>query len=96
MYVPMIKKGKVSINSFGKQLDFFDLVLPAQTCFCAFFFERLPLLLLLLLFLIPLPDEWGEAFLDDRSFLTLCAFDLPGMAFSLLLTHLSIYPKITD
>jgi len=93
MYVPMIKKGKVSINSFGKQLDFFDLALPDQTCFCAFFFEALPLLLL---FLFPLPDEWGEAFLDDLSFLTLCAFDFPGMAFSLLLTHLSIYPKITD
>jgi len=81
----MIMNGNVSINSFGKQLDFFDLVLPDQTCFWAFFSE-LPLLL----DLIPLPDEWGEAFLDDRSFLTLCSFDLPGMAFSLFLTRLNI------
>jgi hypothetical protein len=68
MYVPMIMKGKVSINSFGKQLVFFDLALPDQACFFTFFFEALLLLLLLCLF--PLPDEWGEAFFG-RSFLTL-------------------------
>jgi hypothetical protein len=77
MYAPMIMNGMVNINSFGKQLDFFDLALPDQTCFCIFCLEAL------LLDLIPLPDDWDEVFLDGRSFLTLCAFDLPGMAFSL-------------
>lgn len=84
MYVPMIMNGRVSINNFGKQPDFFDLALPDQTCFCALFSE-----LSWLPDLLPLPDEWGDAFLEGLSFLTLCACDLPGMAFSLFLNHLN-------
>lgn len=76
---PMIMNGKVSINSFGKQPEFFDLALPDQTCFSMFCLEP-PLLS----YPIPLLDDWEEALLDDRSFLSLLDFDFPGMDFLLI------------